>query len=140
MKKLLLVIFMFLILINSKQPNNFSLLDYFTGEYQAYTMQPELENNVFLGNCYINYGKINNNNLLIGESMTINNFEPSSALQKLKAIVVKTEYLENGATVIYAYSPLINKNVKLNNRKVNLQIAHYEQYSVIGWPLILGSF
>ncbi len=140
MKKLLLVVFVFLILLNSNYKNNFSLLDYFIGEYQAYTEQPVLDNNVFLGSCYINYGKINNKQLLIGESMVINNFDPSDAIKKLKAVVVKTEYLENGATVIYAYSPLINKNVQINSRKVNLQIAYYEHYSVIGWPLILGSF
>ena len=118
---------------------NFSLTDYFSGEYYAYTENPASENYIFLGFCYMNKGKVMQHNL-VGESMVIKNFEPISAIKTLNAKIVKTEVLDSGAVVIYAYSSFINKNVTLENEKVNLQIAYYDNYSVIGWPVILGSF
>ncbi len=77
---------------------------------------------------------------VVGESIKIENFEPIAGLKTLKAKVVATENLDNGATVIYAYTNLIKDSVKIANNDVNLQIAHYDEYTVIGWPLILGSF
>lgn len=76
----------------------------------------------------------------LGESISIKNFEPASAIKSLQAKVIKTEYLTTGATVIYAYSSLVPKSVEIENQKTNLQIACYEDYVVIGWPMILGSF
>ena len=52
----------------------------------------------------------------------------------------KVEQLETGATIIYAYTDKIKKNVTIENQKVNIQIAIYPNYSIIGWPLILGSY
>ena len=130
---------LFFILISGTPKQSFSLTDYFSGEYYAYTEKPASENYIFLGFCYMNKGKVINKDI-IGESMVIKNFEPISAIKTLNAKIIKTEVLENGAVVIYAFSSLINKNVTLENEKVNLQIAHYANYSVIGSPLILGSF
>ena len=77
---------------------------------------------------------------VMGESMVIDNLEVGDALNKLKARVVKTEYLEDGTTVIYAFSSLINQNVEVDGKKVNLQIANKEERYIVGWPLILGSY
>lgn len=138
MKKFLIVITMFVILLASQNlQNNFTLLDYFSGEYLAFT-QTEHETGKNLGFCYMQTTKVNSKEL-VGESLKIENFEPISALKKLNAKIVKTEYVLD-RTIIYAYSPLINKVVTVDNQKVNLQIAQTNDYTILGWPLILGSF
>ena len=138
MKKFLMFIIIFAILISGIPKHKFSLLDYFEGDYISYTSTPVGESYINLGSCYMNY--VPTSKSLVGESITIKNFEPSQALDVLDAKVVKTEYLQDGATVIYAFSNLIPKTVKVDNKKVNIQIAYYETYSIVGWPLILGSF
>lgn len=138
MKKLLVVIIVFLIILSRVEINSsFTLLDYFSGEYIAYTSQ-ELDNSVDLGFCYMNVHPVDSE--IIGESMVILNFEIGEAIDNLNAKVVKTEYLDDGTTVIYAYSKLINEKVEVDGKKVNLQIATKDERTVIGWPLIIGSY
>ena len=137
---MLIIIAIFLILISTNpRQNNFTLLNYFTGEYTSYTEEAVGEESIDLGFCYMQ-NKTSEKNILVGESVKIKNFEPVAALKKLNARVIKTEYIENGTVVIYAYSNLINKNIKVDNQNVNLQIAHNDNYTIIGWPQILGSF
>lgn len=139
MKKFMVVIVMFLVVLTSSNlETNFSLLNYFSGEYTAYTSTQNGEDATYLGFCYMNSQKPSEN--LIGESMMIKNFEVASALETLKARVVKTEYLQDGTTVIYAFTNLIKGQVRVDNYLVNLQIAEKTDYYIIGWPLILGSF
>ena len=53
MKKLIVVIFLFLLLVNIKSEiTNFTLLDYFCGEYEFYTNE-QIENGVDLGFCVV---------------------------------------------------------------------------------------
>ena len=140
MKKLFVVIVVFLILIgNVGVKNNFTLLDYFDGEYYAYSNSPISNHYIFLGSCYMNIGEVNSNDI-VGESMIIENFEPIAAIEELNAKILFTEFLDTGASVIYAYTVQIGRYVNVNGEKVNIQIAQYNDYSVIGWPLILGSF
>ncbi len=135
---MLVVIVVFLILLNSVETkSDFSLLDYFSGEYVAYTSQ-KLDDSVDLGFCYMNVHPVDN--AVVGESMVILNFEIGSALDVLNANVVKTEYLQDGTSVIYAYTKLINQKVEVDGKKVNLQIATKDEKTTIGWPLILGSY
>ncbi len=139
MKKIGIVLILFLIIISGvKTENKFTLLDYFSGEYLVYTSQDSGKDSVDLGFCYVN-SKAKDNHV-IGESMVIENLEVSSAINQLQARIVKTEYLENGTTVIYAYTSLIDDKVKVFDKNVNLQIAIKDSRAVIGWPLILGSF
>jgi len=139
MKKFCLVATLFVILLSGRGEPQFSLTNYFSGEYVYYTETVVDEHSISLGFCYINEGRSRVQNV-IGESMRIDNFEPASAIKTLRAKVIKTEYIESGAVVIYAHTDLIDREVSVFNEKVNLQIAYYEDYSVIGWPLILGSF
>lgn len=140
MKKLFVVIVVFLILIgNVGIKNNFTLLDYFDGEYYAYSNSPISNHYIFLGSCYMNIGEVNSNDI-VGESMIIENFEPIAAIEELNGKIIFTEFLDTGASVIYAYTDQIGRYVNVNGEKVNIQIAQYNDYSVIGWPLILGSF
>ena len=135
MKKFVVVI----VLLSCVNTNTqFSLLDYFAGQYTVYTSSGDSENAVDLGFCYMNSKPTTKN--IVGESMVIENLEIGSALNSLKARVVKTEYLEDGTTVIYAHTNLINEQIKVDGKNVNLQIANNENRFVIGWPLILGSF
>lgn len=87
----------------------------------------------------MNIGEVNSNDI-VGESMIIENFEPIAAIEELNAKILFTEFLDTGASVIYAYTDQIGRYVNVNGEKVNIQIAQYNDYSVIGWPLILGSF
>lgn len=139
MKKIAIVLVLFLIILSSVQTNNtFSLLDYFSGEYTVYTSLDNGEDCVNLGFCYMNSKPVSNN--VMGESMVVENLEVGTALSALNARVVKTEYLEDGTSVIYAYTTLIDDKVEIGDEQVNLQIATRNTRSVIGWPLILGSY
>ena len=139
MKKILVVIIIFLIVLSGVETKrNFTLLEYFSGEYIVYTSKDNSENSVDLGFCYMNSKPVTNN--VIGESISIENLEVGSAITTLKARVIKTETLEDGTCVIYAYSSLIDENITVDGKKVNLQIATKGNRSVIGWPLILGSY
>ena len=138
MKKFLVVIAVFLVLICSKNvENDFTLLDYFSGEYTSYTEEIENEESLNLGFMQ-NRGV--DKNKLVGESLKIYNFEPIDALKKLNATLIKTECLDDGLVVIYAYTNKIKDYVEMDNKKVNIQIANNDECSVVGWPLILGSF
>ena len=139
MKKLIVFFILVMVLFYVNQTNQtFTLTDYFTGEYITYSSIPESESSISLGFCHLNNNTKSSST--IGESITISDFEISSAIKTLKANIIKSEYLGNGTTVIYAYSPLINTYVSLENKKVNLQIALTDNKTTIGWPLILGSF
>ena len=130
---------MVLFYANSTDKNvSFSLTNYFSGNYYSYSKEKINNNSINLGFCYLN--KNIKSNDIIGESITTNNLELGSTIKQLNAKVVKTEYLENGITVIYTYTPLIKDNVCINNEKVNLQFAIKNETITIGWPLILGSF
>ena len=133
----MIAVFIFIFLLSGQKASNFSLLDYFDGEYSAYTSSCEY-GGTNLGICYMTQSKKVKNKM--GESLVIKNFEAGDAIKTLQAKVVKTEYLPTGATVIYAYSNLIPKSIKQSNKDVNLQIACYDDYVVIGWPVIIGSF
>ena len=139
MKKFVVVMFVFIVLLSCVNTNTqFSLLDYFSGEYTVYTSSDDNEKAVNLGFCYMDSKPSQNH--VIGESMVIENLELGSALKSLNARVVKTEYLEDGTTVIYAYTNLIREQIKIEGKCVNLQIANKNNRFVIGWPLILGSY
>lgn len=139
MKKLMIVIFIFIVLIVGKQGGQtFTLLDYFAGDYTAYTSTSSGEDCVNLGFCYMNSKPVSKG--VIGESVVVKNLEVGSAIKVLNARVVKTECLEDGTNVIYAYTGLIEEKVNVDGKTVNLQIATKDEKTVIGWPLILGSF
>ena len=138
MKKISIVIIVFLIVLSgAKMEKNFSLLNYFSGEYTAY-ISNNVDGAINLGFCYMNSKPTSEK--VLGESMVIENFEISSALEILNARVVKTEYLDDGTIVIYAFSNLIDETKEVFGQKVNLQIATRNERSVVGWPLIFGSF
>lgn len=76
-----------------------------------------------------------------GESIYFTNFEVNDALKKLNAEIKFTEYIKNkDLTILYCKSPIIPKSVDVKNFNINLQIAITDDYTVIGWPMILGSF
>ncbi len=139
MKKIAVIVIVFLIILSGiKTEKKFSLLNYFSGEYTVYTSTQNEDNSINLGFCYMNTTPVQKN--VIGESMVIKNLEISSALKTLSARVIKTEFLDDGTIVIYAFSNLIDESKNVFGQKVNLQIATKNDHSVIGWPLIFGSF
>ena len=139
MKKIAVVLIVFLIILSGvKYENDFTLLNYFSGEYVVYTSEDVEGSGVDLGFCYMNTEPVKNH--VVGESVKVRNLEVGKALSTLNARVVNTEYLENDLTVIYAYTNLIKEKVEVSGNLVNLQIAMREDYVIIGWPLILGSY
>ncbi len=137
MKKLFMLIIIMAILINGySDKKEFTLLDYFSGEYVSYANTATTDS-VDLGFCYMNTTFTEDN---IGESIKVKNLEIGQALNDLNANVIDTEYLGGGLVVIYAYSDKINDSVIHKNQKVNLQIANVGDNTIIGWPLILGGF
>ena len=126
------------------KPKEFSLTNYFdSGLLHIYTNRPINETSIkLLETSYMSTSdKGCKKGDIIGESLYFENLEISSAINTLKAKVKFTEYLdEQNLTVIYAYSNLIPKYETVNNVKVNLQISTCNEYSVIGWPVIYGSF
>ncbi len=62
-----------------------------------------------------------------------------SVIETLKARIIKTENVGD-ITVIYAYSPMILKSVKLHGVTINLMIAKTSDRTVVGSPLIKGSY
>ena len=123
-------------------PKQFNLRSYFNnGILHIYTRQPINETSIPISNLYMSTSSRGANKQIIGESLYFENLEVGSALNTLKAKVKFTEYLEaQNLTIIYAYTKIIPKYEIVNNTKINLQISTCEQYSVIGWPLIYGSF
>ena len=137
MKKMLIIILLFFILISNLQPKtDFTLLNFFDGEYSAYT-NSNSDNGVDLGFCSIT--KVATDKT-IGESMKVSNILVGDAIEKLNLKVLKTEVLDTGVNVIYGHTKKIGESVTIQNKKVNIQIACYDDYFIIGWPLILGSF
>lgn len=127
-----------MLITGGEQKETFSLLNYFSGEYHSYTTSAVNSSSINLGACYMTSTPAKTH--CVGESVKVNNLEPISAIKTLKAKIVKTEILQNGAVIFYCYSPNIKSSVKVFNKKVNIQLAYYEDYSIIGWPLILSSF
>lgn len=140
MKKVVVVLFLFFLLLSSlNNKKEFTLKDFMSGEYTAYTKNEICDSSIFLGTCYMTKNA-NVKDEIIGESIKTTNTELAKLLGDLDASVVKTELLDCGAVVISAFSPKIGDAVMLDDKKVNLQIASYTDYSIVGWPVILGSF
>ncbi|MBE7076380.1 MAG: hypothetical protein E7374_00615 [Clostridiales bacterium] len=136
MKKFLIVLIVFVIICaGNMNKTTFTLTDYFDGEYYCYVKEKK-DNCINLGSFFMTDKKISS---CLGESMEVN-VTPDNIIDTLKVRVVKNEYLENGTTIIYGFSNLINKNVKVDNKRVNVQIAITESKTVVGWPVIMGSY
>ena len=145
MKKIIVILVFCLLFVCSIaiKPKTFSLQNYFdSGLLHIYTKRPINETSIPLANTYMSSNSSGaKKDEIIGESLYFKNLEIGSAINKLKAKVKFTEYIDNqNLTIIYAYSKLIPKYEMVNNMKINLQISTCDEYSVIGWPLIYGSF
>lgn len=144
MKKICIILILALVFGCSffVKPKQFNLRSYFdSGILHIYTKQPINQTSILISNLYMSSSSSGADKNILGESLYFENLEVGSALTKLKARVKFTEYVKNqNLTIIYAYTNLIPKYEMINNVKINLQISTSEQYSVIGWPLIYGSF
>lgn len=132
---------MFILTATYDTRTNFTLKNYFNGDLTCYTQESDSASALNLGFCYANNGtQLNKCSNIVGESMVLHNMEVGNIIKSLKAKIVKTEYLEDGTVVIYCFTNLLNNKVKVDNRNINIQIAQKEDCTVVGWPLILGSF
>ena len=145
MKKIIIILILTLLFACNIfiKPKDFSLGNYFdSGLLHIYTSRPINETSIPITHLYMstsNKGITKGD--IVGESLYFSDLEIDSALKKLKAKIKFTEYLdEQNLTLIYAHTSLISKYKMVNNVKINLQISTCNEYSVIGWPLIYGSF
>lgn len=123
--------------------NEFSLTSYFnSGTLYTYTNKSINSSSVKITNNYINLDSQGaKKEDIVGESIYFKNLEVGSVLETMKAKVIFIEYLENeNLTIIYTLSPLIPVKKKVKNNYINFQIAISNEYTIIGWPTILGSF
>ena len=140
MKKFIILFIIFLIICCSTYiKHDFTLTSYFnTGTISYYTSTPN-NNSTKLADTYLNTQKPSSN--IIGESMYFTNIEVITAIKTLKAKLKFTEYLtEQNLTLIYCYTSLIPTYKYVKSHKINLQISVNDNYTIIGWPLIYGSF
>ena len=138
MKKIIVLILLLTILVITgiEKKGEFSFASYFDyGELTVFRQSG--------GEAEIlpNITTYKNDKAILGESMFFKNVEVNSLLKTLSANILWTEQIvEENLTILYCYSPNIPKTVRLNNNNINLQIATTDDYTVLGWPMILGSF
>jgi len=136
MKKLFVLILLLLMLLANTliQKEDFSLSKYFNGELSVYAQSIDGENQI-LPTISIS----NSNKNVKGESMYFEQLEVGNALKVLNAKVKFVENIDN-LTILYCYTHLIDEKLKVKENDINLQICISDYYTVIGWPMILGSF
>ncbi len=61
-------------------------------------------------------------------------------LDKVDAVVLKCETIDNSIKTYLAYAPKLRNNIKVDNMTVNLQIAVVDSTITIGSPMILGEY
>lgn len=131
MKKFLIAIILLCIIVAGAPKNNFSLTDFFCGEYYACTSL-NVKNGV---GAKITQNYVLDYSLLKAEMIVVKNLEISAALKQLNAKVVDVEYANN-KVLIYAFSNLIKTSVKKGGKKFNLQFLNLNDSTLIAWPQI----
>lgn len=74
-----------------------------------------------------------------GESIIVSEQYENSILQLLDAKIVFKETSSRG-TSVYGYSKKLKNSINVKGQKINLQIFYGEDKTVLGSPIILGSF
>ena len=138
MKKMLSVIAMFMIFFTGGECDNISLADYFDGECIVYTDSDNTLDSVDLGFCFMSSS--NAKGEVFGESIKVECIEIAAAIEVLGASLKKVEVLDDSTIVLYCYTDKIATHVIVDGESVNIQIAQKAECTIIGWPLILGSY
>ena len=94
------------------------------GEYTSFSRSDEVDN-VSISKYY--------------ERVDMDGDRFCEVVEKLKCNIIKKEEVD-GITVVYAYSPYLLKSVFLFSRTVNIMIALTDSKTIVGAPLIKGSF
>ena len=61
-------------------------------------------------------------------------------LELLRADKIFCETIGDGIVCVYGYSPLLKGGIRVDGRKINVQIALNQGTVHIGSPLLLGSY
>lgn len=152
-----LLIICFLIIPSNKPIFADAVNKYENVKYTFYTAEICNGSNYVFNNCEIinvGYGSIittdlnnasnvkKNVNNLQGESCELNNATKEDCFEMLNhfnATIVRQENLDD-ISIIYAYSPLLEKFVFDDGDKINLQFALVSETLTVGYPLIMGSY
>ncbi|MDD4110311.1 MAG: hypothetical protein PHS54_02030 [Clostridia bacterium] len=115
----------------------------------VYAKQPidsfdsNLSGNGYKFDCSIqDYENLKNKRNIQGISFETS-LKPQEIINRLKLKIQSTQKLlrENETIIIYyCYVENVGNSIILSNKKVNLQIAFNGQSSIVGMPLILGSY
>ena len=77
---------------------------------------------------------------ITGESCTVyEDLQIEELLKDFNAVIIHEEKLE-GLTNYYCYSPKIKHGIKILGKTVNLHIAKSNEKTVLGTPIIFGSY
>ncbi len=65
--------------------------------------------------------------------------ELDTILKEIKFVSLLSEQIEN-IEIVYGFSPLYNKAIYLEGKKVNVQIAKVQDRVILGFPMILTGY
>ena len=132
-------------------PRQFGLENYFAGEYAFYSTDlvesPLVTRRQELGFSFIYFTRSEDAaelrrlfTRIDGESITLDIKQSTSEiLKKLQARQVSRDRIGD-LTTIYAYSPKVPTYIIVDGERINIQIAQANNRTLIGFPIILGSF
>ena len=83
--------------------------------------------------------KLKSSYIKTGESVVVYGYDIDDVLKDLNAEIKFTETTTNGVS-IYAFSKKLKNKITINNEIVNVQIFYNESKTVVGTPIIFGSF
>ncbi|MDE6551327.1 MAG: hypothetical protein K2M44_07530 [Clostridia bacterium] len=70
----------------------------------------------------------------------VDNSDVDALCAKLATKVVSKQVTSDGIECVYLYSPLLTESVRIDGAAVNMQIAITDNYLIVGFPLIMGSY
>lgn len=69
----------------------------------------------------------------------VDNSDVEALRIRLAAKAVSSQQAD-GMDCVYLYSPLLSESVRIDGKIVNMQIAKTDDYLIVGFPLIMGSY
>ena len=135
LKNLLALTFSIFCFFSIWQLNSESNLSKYGNCYETYTVKSTSTSKIVSSDKL----KLGNSFLKTGESLLVLGVSPKDILEELNAKIIFTENVCGGQN-IYAYSNKLKNRIMLNGGVVNLQIFVSSEKTVIGTPMIFGSF
>lgn len=135
LKKGLVFLLSVFCLLGVWQANSKSPLSFYGTPYETYTKQSSSLAKIFNGKT-LDTTKIF---YKTGESIVLSEQYENNIIELLDAKIQFTETTCNG-TSVYAYSKNIKNTITVKGKDVNIQVFYGKDKTILGSPIILGSF